>query len=175
MHHHCIELHSRMVPTGTLMRIGISGHQNIPKKAVAFMRGGVISVVSRFGEDLAGVCSLAAGADQLFASIILEHGGRLHIVIPSAEYETTFSEIEDLNRFRSLLNRADTVETLKFSKPSENAFLIAGQRVVDNSDLLLAVWDGQPAKGKGGTADIVEFARNRGTNVEVIWPPGVRR
>jgi hypothetical protein len=157
------------------MRIGISGHQEIPEEAIAFVRRGIAAILSKLADDVVGVSSLAAGADQLFASLILEHGGRLHIIIPSENYETTFSEPAALDKFRSLVNRAHIVERLPYHGPSEDAFLAAGHLVAENSDLLLAVWDGQPAKGKGGTADIVEFARNRGTDVKIIWPPGVRR
>ncbi len=157
------------------MKIGISGHQDIPEEGIAFLRRGITAVVSKWSNDLVGVSSLAAGADQLFASLILEHGGRLHIIIPSEDYETTLSAPHDLDQFRSLLKRAHTVEKLTYPEPSEEAFLAAGHRVVDNSDLLLAVWDGQPAKGKGGTSDIVEYARNRGSKVDVIWPPGMKR
>jgi hypothetical protein len=157
------------------MRFGVSGHQDIPEEAFSFVRRGIIRVVTKFTPELVGVSSLAAGADQLFASLILEYDGRLHVIIPSESYETTFSEPHDLDQFQSLLQRAHAVEQLGYSEPSEDAFLAAGRRVVENSDVLLAVWDGQPAKGKGGTADIVEYARNRGSKVEVIWPPGVAR
>jgi hypothetical protein len=37
------------------------------------------------------------------------------------------------------------------------------------------VWDGVPAQGKGGTADVVEQARASGVPIEVVWPPGARR
>lgn len=157
------------------MKIGMSGHQDIPPQAIAFVKQGITSVVSRLTDDLVGVSSLAVGADQLFASIILEHGGRLHIIVPSEGYETTFPESDDLNRFRLLLKTADRVETLNYPEPSKEAFFAAGHRVVDNSDLLVAVWDGKPAEGRGGTADIVHYARSCGTKVEVIWPPGVAR
>jgi hypothetical protein len=158
------------------MKIGISGHQNIPSEAAFFVKQGISNIVSRLNDDsLLGISSLAAGADQLFASIILEYDGRLHIIIPSEGYVTTFSERDDLDRFWNLLGRADTVETLNYPEPSEDAFLAAGHRVVDNSDLLIAVWDGKPAKGKGGTADIVQYARGRDIEVEVIWPLGVTR
>ncbi|MGW5646007.1 hypothetical protein ACWEV3_27990 [Saccharopolyspora sp. NPDC003752] len=40
---------------------------------------------------------------------------------------------------------------------------------------MLAVWDGQPARGFGGTADVVDSARKRGVDVTVIWPDGARR
>jgi len=37
------------------------------------------------------------------------------------------------------------------------------------------VWDGQPARAYGGTADVVAYAREHGTPVRVIWPPGAER
>jgi hypothetical protein len=40
---------------------------------------------------------------------------------------------------------------------------------------LVAVWDGQPAAGKGGTADIVDYARRHGIEVRIVWPPGTSR
>ncbi len=40
--------------------------------------------------------------------------------------------------------------------------------MVQASDLLLAVWDGRPAAGRGGTAEIVEYARTLGVEVRVI-------
>ena len=111
-------------------------------------------------------------------------GGKLAILtaatrtpnsLQRAACSTFYRQRNHLGQFRSLLERADTVEKLTYHEPSEDAFLAAGRRVVENSDLFLAVWDGQPAKGKGGTADIVEYARNRGSKVEVIWPSGMKR
>jgi hypothetical protein len=40
---------------------------------------------------------------------------------------------------------------------------------------LLAVWDGKPARGHGGTADVVAAAREQGRTVRVIWPAGSTR
>ena len=51
----------------------------------------------------------------------------------------------------------------------------AGKVVVDRSSVLLAVWDGQPSRGLGGTADVVAYARQRGVPVTVIWPEGASR
>ncbi|MGH3585569.1 MAG: hypothetical protein ACRDQ0_04530 [Pseudonocardia sp.] len=41
--------------------------------------------------------------------------------------------------------------------------------------LLLAVWDGAPPTGSGGTAEAVAYAREQGVAVVVVWPAGVRR
>jgi hypothetical protein len=58
-----------------------------------------------------------------------------------------------------LLARAATVNVLPFAEPSEDAYLAAGKYVVDRADILVTLWNGKPAAGKGGTGDIVEYAR----------------
>jgi hypothetical protein len=156
------------------MKIGVTGHQNIPQQIIPYVTGGILNVVSKV-KNLIGFSSLAAGADQIFASIVLEQGGHLHVIVPCEGYETTFSKREDLDRYKSLLSKADIVDTLNYSEPSEDAYLTAGHRIVDSIDLLIAVWDRKPAKGKGGTGDIVQYGRHRGIDVKVIWPSGVDR
>jgi hypothetical protein len=47
--------------------------------------------------------------------------------------------------------------------------------MIDQAVELYAVRDGQPARGYGGTADVVAYARERGTPVRVIWPHGAER
>jgi hypothetical protein len=157
------------------MRIGVTGHQNIPRQALECVTRGIDRALDAVKDDLVGVSSLAAGADQLFATGVVERGGRLEIVLPCNGYEKTFSQSEDLRNFHSLLGRAATIETLNFEDPSEDAYLAAGYRVVELSEMLLAVWDGQPARGKGGTADIVDYARSQGLRLEIIWPAGIVR
>ena len=46
----------------------------------------------------------------------------------------------------------------------------AGAAILDRSDMLLAVWDGSPSRGPGGTADMVTQARIRGMPVLIIDP-----
>jgi hypothetical protein len=64
---------------------------------------------------------------------------------------------------------------LEYTESTEQAHLDGGRAVVDNSSLLVAVWDGQPARGLGGTADVVAYARQRSIPVTVIWPKGASR
>jgi len=125
--------------------------------------------------DPVGITSLAAGTDQIFAQIVLELGGRIHVVLPAKRYEESFELQDDLARFRRLLSEAKDVITMPFEEPSEEAYWAAGQEIVNRSHRLLAVWDGQPAGGLGGTADVVEFARAQGKPVTVIWPEGSAR
>ncbi len=53
--------------------------------------------------------------------------------------------------------------------------MAASRLMVDEADELFAVWDGEPARAFGGTADVVAYAREHGTPVRVIWPDGAQR
>jgi hypothetical protein len=158
-----------------MMMVGITGHQVIPDEALVFVKDSITRTISRFGSDLTGLSSLAAGADQLFAEAVLLNGGRLHIIIPCDEYDKTFKDDESLARFQYLLARAELVEELEHRHPSEEAFFDAGRRIVELSHVLVAVWDGREVRGRGGTSDIVNYAREKQVEVIVIWPSGVSR
>lgn len=154
--------------------IGASGHQDIPKAGLEFVRKGIERAIDRFRGDVTGISSLAEGADQIFAEAILRRAAILKVIVPCEGYETTFSHA-GLRSYQHLLSRASSIEALKHKSPSEDAYLDAGHRVVDASEVLIAVWDGKRARGQGGTADIVEYAKQQGREVVVVWPPGMRR
>jgi hypothetical protein len=155
-------------------RVGFTGHQTLSP-------GTRESVAAALTEELknerrlVGLVSLAAGADQIFAKAVLDLGGRIIAVVPSEHYERSFASDGDLINFRLLLQQAYQTITMPFDEPSEQAYWSAGQEIVKRSDRLLAVWDGKPAAGLGGTADIVRYARSHGTPVTVVWPEGARR
>lgn len=155
--------------------VGCTGHQNIPQEAVPYVRDAIRGELRRLNAvGLTGVCSLAAGADQMFAQAVLDSGGKLDVIIPSSGYEKTFDP-EGAAQYRQLLRRASKSLTLKWPEPSEDAFLDAGHHVADTADVLIAVWDGHEARGKGGTADIVRYAKEHGKRTIVIWPEGIER
>jgi hypothetical protein len=157
-----------------LLRLGVTGHQELPSAALSSVAASIRSAVAQAERGLIGVTSLAAGSDQLFAQEVLAAGGRLHAVIPCERYEKTFAP-PDRETYRELLEQAAFRETLPFAEPSELAYYSAGRRVVDLCEQLLAVWDGQPARGFGGTADVVAYACERARDVKVLWPPGITR
>jgi hypothetical protein len=156
------------------VRFGVTGHQVLPPRivdrAVSHWRH-----VLPVGAGLYGVSSLAEGADQLFAAHVLAAGGVLEAVLPCENYVSSLATDEGRARFEELRRAAGTVITLPYPNPSEQAFLAAGQAVVERCDHLFAVWDGSPARGLGGTADIVAYARGRGRPLTVLWVDGVVR
>jgi hypothetical protein len=119
---------------------------------------------------LIGITSLAIGADQLFATTVLLHGGSLEIIIPFTGYEFTFSEARDRREYDRLLQCAARVDILVTDGTNEEAYFAAGKDIVNRSELLIAVWDGKPAVGLGGTGDIVNYALKRPLKIIHINP-----
>jgi hypothetical protein len=155
-------------------QIGVTGHQQLPAEAINFAVRGIQRIFAAAQAPLTGLSSLAAGADQLFATELIAAGGQLHVVVPASGYENTFSD-EDAARYCDLLGRASNITHLPYDEPSEEAYDAAGLWIVERCDLLIAVWDGEPARGLGGTADAVAHANRLGRTVHILWPEGVRR
>ena len=122
---------------------------------------------------------LADGADRLVAEEALAKGYRLEVALPfaRAEYEQDFDS-ESVAQFRTLLDQAGSapgdrrVIAIDGSQAglSERGYETVGRFVLRNCDLLVAVWDGQPASGRGGTAEIVRAAVAAGLPVWWIDP-----
>lgn len=158
------------------MRFACTGHQNLDETTQARVAAEIAATLSTHASGpLIGTCNLAGGADQSFALIVIAAGGQLEAVIPSENYETSFQNDKALATYRCLRQLASRVEVLPFNEPGEAAYLAAGKKAVDSCDVLLAVWDGHDAAGKGGTGDIVSYARATGKTVAVIWPSGSSR
>ena len=156
------------------MRFGVTGHQVLPPRIV----DRAVEHWSRVlptGAQLYGLSSLAEGADQVFAAHVLAAGGSLEAILPCEDYIRSLVTDDGRARFEELRRAAATVITLPYPKPTEQAFLAAGLVLVERCDHLFAIWDGQPPRGLGGTADIVAYARARGRPVTVLWVDGVLR
>jgi hypothetical protein len=111
---------------------------------------------------------LADGADQIVAEAALAAGFELQAVLPFAreDYLPDFDLPESAAQFDALLARAACILELP-GDPARRleAYIMAGRATVAHSDVLIAVWDGLPARGRGGTGEVVEHALRRGTPV----------
>jgi hypothetical protein len=61
------------------------------------------------------------------------------------------------------------------SDADPHAYMVGSEVLVGLADQLIAVWDGGPAHGYGGTADVVSYALRTGIPVRVVWPQGASR
>jgi len=142
------------------MRVGITGHQDRPGIDWAWARHEIGNQLRTIAPIETAYSSLAAGSDQIFATVCLELGIPITAVIPMDGYERFFHG-DDLYSYRRLL-AASTVVVLSGPEDEEAAFFNAGKYIADRSDLLIAIWDGKPAAGRGGTADIVAIVHDTG-------------
>jgi len=114
------------------------------------------------------VSPLAEGADQMAAEAALARGWQLQAVLPFGRdaYLADFNDEDSLARYRRLLDAS--VCTLELpGRPDDplEAYVMAGRGTVAHCDLLIAVWDGLPPRGRGGTGEVVELAIQRGTAI----------
>ncbi|HVC80222.1 MAG TPA: hypothetical protein VNL35_06945 [Chloroflexota bacterium] len=163
------------------LRIGVTGHRVLPDSPgladqIARTVERIRSLVPAGGVtpiQLAVLSPLAEGADRLVADVVLaQPDAVLEAVLPLAQqdYQNDFTAPGSLQQFSELLDRAVRIVELPATETREEAYEQAGQFVVEQSDVLIAVWDGHAAQGQGGTAEVVVWARDRGTPVFWIHP-----
>ncbi len=153
------------------MRIGITGHQRLPHDGDwIWVKDEMNKIIKELPAKVTGVTSLAAGADQLFADLILKNDGMIYIVVPFEGYEESFEKLEDRNRYHDMRGLGMKIEVLPKKTSDEESYLAAGQKVVELSNAMIAVWNGKPAAGLGGTADIVAYALHRNVHLWHINP-----
>jgi hypothetical protein len=114
------------------------------------------------------VSPIADGADQIAAEAALELGWELQVVLPfnRAEYRETLANQAARQRFDALLGRANCILELPgHGETQADAYVMTGRATVAHCDLLVAVWDGLPPRGRGGTGEVVQLAITRGTAV----------
>ena len=155
------------------MKIGITGHQHLPNsEAWGWVQESVFRELLSVREPIVGYSCLAIGADQLFAKCILELGGDLRVILPFDGYEEILQTDEERRHLRELVAAARSVEKLRHCATREESYLNAGKRVVELSELVIAVWDGECAEGLGGTGDIVAYAQTKGKRIYHVNPIG---
>lgn len=112
------------------------------------------------------VSPLASGADQMVATLALERGWHLQAILPMRQADYAASEPAAAAGLHQLLGASGCVLELPGDPASPlDAYVMAGRATVAHSDLLIAVWDGLPARGRGGTAETVDLALTRGTPI----------
>jgi len=164
-----------------VLSVGITGHRSeaIPADAVETIWQRLKAVLEAlaakataihrdettfFGPEqprLVFISALADGADQIGAEIALALGYELYAILPfeRARYRADLAGDDARERFDYFLHRA--VGVLELPGGPDDAlqpYVMAGLATVAQSDVLIAVWDGLPPRGRGGTAEVVDLA-----------------
>lgn len=180
-----------------VLRVGVTGHRpgsSLPETELARTRAQVATLLaqaaravgalyqqnrSAFSEEpplLVAVSALAEGGDRIVAEEALRADWQLDVVLPFArqDYEQDFTTPESRSGFARLVQRARAVfeiETPWLEGDRSVAYETAGHIMLDHSDLVVAIWDGQDSGGRGGTREIMDEASRRET--PVVWVSSV--
>jgi hypothetical protein len=159
--------------------LGVTGHREFRPGDEESLRTLVTSVIGDIRlrcahTPLILLTPLADGADRLVAKIALDAGAWLIVPLPfpRPEYEATFRDDDSRRRFGELLAHPRTIRTLHLDLPQcvgsepldakkrrDFAYFCCGAFVARHSQILIALWDGRPPDGVGGTGAIVEYRR----------------
>lgn len=164
------------VPAGSSLPIfrvvGFSGHRQVA--APEFVGAAIRTEITRLREaqpdEWIALSSVAQGSDQLFvhAARSLDVSWHAILPLPRAEFARDFTPAGWREVERLLDGEAEHIQVIAENGSREDAYLDCGMETVNDADVLLAVWDGEEARGKGGTADVVAYARSLGRPVIII-------
>jgi len=150
--------------------IGFTGHRALGDEARC--RKAIIDFLEQRRTSGAGfvygISSVAAGGDLLFAESCVQLALPLCVLLPLPveEFRKDFDEIS-WSRAEQVLRKAASVEVTGGNQSRDECYYECGIETVQQSRLLLALWDGGPSQGLGGTEDVVSFAKGLGR--QVVW------
>lgn len=115
------------------------------------------------------ISGMALGIDTYAAEIVLDLKQKypeitLEVALP-CETQARYWNEEDRDRYFSIIERCDK-ETLLQKHYTSDCLFRRNRYMVDNADVLIAVWNGRPS----GTGKTVMYAKERGREVYIIDP-----
>jgi len=175
-----------------VLAIGLTGHRNLAtddgaagavERAIADVLAALQRALPRAVAREANYFSAAApvtrlvtrgqdGAELLGIRAATDLGLEIAYVVPFAveAYRRDLSPASAAIAAEAVSRAADVLELPGRSDEGLRAFERANDIVVANIDLLVAVWDGEWAKGRADTADVVQAAVAKTVPVVVIDP-----
>jgi hypothetical protein len=153
--------------------IGFTGHRHLPdgEKVGRALLSVVESLRAQVSGKLIGYSSIAIGADTLFAETCIALGIPWIALLPRPreDFKKDFTE-SDWAKTSELLQQAARVESLPPARSRDLGYLEGGLSTVDEADIMIAVWNGEPSRGTGGTAEVVAHAENLAKPIILIDP-----
>jgi hypothetical protein len=160
--------------------IGVTGHRDLRSSDLAVYRAQIIEffelLQTRYpATPLRIMSAMAAGADRLVAQIALDRGYELIVPLPFSpdDYERDFPD--SVQEFRSMLQRVPPEQIFVWPRsdagnPQEwcgpqsardQQYREVGAFVVQQSHILLAIWDGVIDDSSAGTSGMVGLKLGR--------------
>jgi hypothetical protein len=146
--------------------IGVTGHRILAdlEKIYAAIDQALSRIQQRFpNQSLRLLTQLSDGADRLVAEHFLKRPGwRIAAVLPMPlqKYLDDFS-VDSRKTFLELLQHCEDVIQMQNTENRDSGYEAAGEYIIEHSEALIAIWDGQPEQGQGGTGAVVNLARRK--------------
>lgn len=153
------------------MIVGVTGHR--PDKIGGYwyiaplrvaVRDAIVAELARLGPERA-LTGMALGVDQDFAAACVELKIPFVAVIPFVGQDKRWPP-GDRDRYDRLCAAAERVHVTSEGGYAPWKMQARNRWLVDNCDVLLAVWDGS----SGGTANCVRYAQKVGREIKRIDP-----
>jgi uncharacterized phage-like protein YoqJ len=155
------------------LTIGITGHRDIIEiiELKQEIREYLQNLISQHNnKEIVLLSPLADGADRLVADIFLglkERDNNLKLVVPMPFNQERYMQDFDLESQQEFLDYLDRAyDVFEVTDTQNDGYRSVGVFVADESDILLALWDGTDNHKAGGTADIVKYAKSKGKIVK---------
>lgn len=155
--------------------IGFTGHRTGYDESA--IKPSLIQVLSdlrqqaeRAGGEIELYASVAEGSDTLCVEVARELGIPVHLLLPlpQAEFAKDFSSPQAWERSRRQIEMAqqkpgrDSLRVATGDMTRPECYYDQGLQILEAVDVLIALWDGEKARGLGGTEQIVTQAGNIG-------------
>jgi len=170
------------------LRIGITGYHNLNPEQIGTIEQGIDEAIGFIEEQYADhyltvFSSLAAGADRLVARHLLNREAARLIAIlplPVEDYINDFGPTDDFRidgqgaelrkEFNYWLSRkAIEIITMPVSPTRKAAYFKAGYFIAENSDVIIAIWNGSERGGNSITDQIVARAELLNKPICHVW------
>lgn len=157
------------------LKIAITGHRpnklgndyNLTSDLVKKIKYKIVSEMEAIINDNVGkkfilITGMALGIDTLFAHIAIEKRLKFIAAIPCIGQEAMWRD-EARKLYHKILKDERCIVHMVTNKPYDlKCMNLRNEWMVDNCDVLIAVWDGT----SGGTANCVKYAKSKNKNIK---------
>lgn len=190
----CFEFPSVVVFCGHMVDFPGRSRPRFPAEREAEVRAALHKQLDQLNPGF-GYSSAACGADIIFCEYLLERGAKLNLVLPCPvdafkRLSVDFAGSNWVQRFHNVLGNANTTlvanpdeYTATITDPVSPMGYLYSNRILTGLAVLqaqsldlemhaVALWDGQPGDGAGGTSSVVVDWVRRGLDLHIVHPDG---
>lgn len=146
------------------MKIAITGHRpnklgndyNLTSPLIMAIKAKILDIITPYGKPTL-ISGMALGIDTLFAQIAIEQDMPLIAAIPFVGQQSAWPISSQLRWQKIIDTPGVQIKIITSGGYSAQKMQIRNEWMVDNSDILIAVWDGT----SGGTKNCVMYAKSK--------------